>query len=392
MTAARPPDRLTSGELLHHLDPRSAFEQLRMHESLTRGELADLTSRSRTAAADVVDQLMRLGAVHQVAHTGTAVGGPAAQRYALTPTFCYVVGADVRHDEVTVAVADIGGTLRAQITESFHPTDDAAQLLRRTIEHCLHDAAAPLEQVRRVVMGTPGVIDPVTGEFAFAYLMPSWKHALTTDIRALLGGVPVVFENDVNLAAMAEARDGVGRGIPNLVFAWMSIGVGLGTILNGRLHRGRHGWSGEIGFIPAPMPPGYALVPGLPHPSIHQLTCLAAIASAADHHGFGTDARAALGAAQSAGERGSAFLDDVALRVAQLVSTTCLVVNPGLVVLGGSFIHAGGEDLLGRIQRATGAISPVPVRLAYAEVGDEAILRGALQAALDDTRDGLFAS
>ncbi|MDQ1703144.1 MAG: hypothetical protein QOF57_2396 [Frankiaceae bacterium] len=376
------------GEPFHDLTARAVFEKLLVHESLTRDEVAELTGRSRVAAAAVVQHLADRGLVHRV---GSDAGGPAARRYALTRTSWAVVGADIRRDEVTVAVADIGGTIRAQRTEPFSPSNDAAEALRGVILRCLADAGTPVDHVRRVVMGSPGIIDPATGELAYAVVLAGWKRSLPADLGSLLGGVPVVFENDVNLAAMAEARDGAGRGTANMVFAWMDLGVGLGIVLNGRLHRGRHGWSGEVGFMHAPVPEGQAAAEGAPaRDSVHQLASGIAIDIVAERHGLGANAAAAMAAAASTGERGQAFLDDVAGRVAYVVSAVALVLNPSIVVLGGSYIGAAGPGILERVSGFVARTSPVPARIALAQVVDEPILRGALQTALDDARDGLF--
>jgi len=382
--------RSVPGEPFHDLNARTVFEHLLVHDSLSRDEVADLTGRTRSVASAVVQYLVERDLVHAVASTG---GGPAARRYALSRAASTVVGADIRRDEVTVAVADIGGTIRAQRTEPFFERDDAAHALQQVILRCLADASTPVEQVRRVVMGSPGIIDPATGELAYAVVLPGWKRSLPNDLRSLLGDVPVVFENDVNLAAMAEARDGSGRGATNMVFAWMDVGVGLGLVLNGRLHRGRHGWSGELGFLHAPVPEGQASAEGVPvHDSVHQLASGIAIDIVAERHGFGRNAAEAMAAAGGAGARGEAFLDDVAARVAHVVSTICLVVNPSVVVLGGSYIAASGPGILQRVSGFVAGISPVPARIALSEVVDEPILRGALQTALDDARDGLFAA
>src|SRR5204862_69526 len=70
---------------------------------------------------------------------------------------------------------------------------------------------------------------------------------------------PVVFENDVNLAATAEAHSGAAQGVADFVLVWVSRGVGLAVVLGGRLHRGTNGAAGEIGYLPgprAPVPPG----------------------------------------------------------------------------------------------------------------------------------------
>jgi predicted NBD/HSP70 family sugar kinase len=64
-----------------------------------------------------------------------------------------------------------------------------------------------------------------------------------------LDGVPIVVENEATLAARAEQR-ALGSDAPRS-FLQLSgeVGVGAGLVLDGRLYRGRHGWSGELGHV-----------------------------------------------------------------------------------------------------------------------------------------------
>jgi predicted NBD/HSP70 family sugar kinase len=369
-----------------HLNPRAVYDQLLQHHTLTRDEIAMHTGLTRVAASASVEQLVVRGLATRL---GTrAVGGPAARRYVLSPTAGYVVAADIRHGNMTVAAADLTGQLAARIRLPFGDPDDAAALLHRAVARVLDEAGADLDRLRRVVLGSPGVIDPRTGEFAFATTLPTWKHTITGELRQSLNR-PVVFENDVNLAAMAEAR--FGSTAHDLVFALFGEGLGLGLVLNGHLHRGRHGWAGEIGYLPAPLPEMHTTVDGMCD-SVHQLASEPAVSELARSSGFGADPASAVIAAFAAGAAGTAFLDEVARRVALVLSHACLLIDPVVVVIDGAYVRAGDEQLLDLVRREMAAISPTPVRLALPSVCDDPILRGALQTALEDARDTLFDS
>ena len=61
--------------------------------------------------------------------------------------------------------------------------------------------------------------------------------------------IPVIIENDVNLAALGENWFGIGEGVNNLVMISIGTGIGSGIILDGKLHRGYRDSSGEIGYL-----------------------------------------------------------------------------------------------------------------------------------------------
>ncbi|MBK5333485.1 MAG: ROK family protein [Ilumatobacteraceae bacterium] len=59
-----------------------------------------------------------------------------------------------------------------------------------------------------------------------------------------------MFENDVNLAAIGELARGTGRGVRDFVLVSIGTGLGMGVVLDGRLHRGASGLAGEVGYLP----------------------------------------------------------------------------------------------------------------------------------------------
>jgi len=88
----------------------------------------------------------------------------------------------------------------------------------------------------------------------------------------------------------------------------------------------------------------------------------------------------------------SAFLDDLAQRVAVGVASVCLVLDPGLVVLGGEVGRAGGTALASRVAACVAAIWPARPRVVPTGVPGEPVLRGAMLAAVDQARAALLAS
>ena len=63
-------------------------------------------------------------------------------------------------------------------------------------------------------------------------------------------GCPVGVENDATTAALGEALYGHGREHASFVMVTLGTGIGGGVVLEKRLHRGAHGFGGEIGHVP----------------------------------------------------------------------------------------------------------------------------------------------
>ncbi|MFA4858620.1 MAG: ROK family protein, partial [Candidatus Margulisiibacteriota bacterium] len=59
----------------------------------------------------------------------------------------------------------------------------------------------------------------------------------------------VMLENDANLAALAEGRQGAGKGVKNFVYITVSTGIGGGIVINGDIYKGESGAAGEVGHF-----------------------------------------------------------------------------------------------------------------------------------------------
>ncbi|MDG4767349.1 ROK family transcriptional regulator [Solwaraspora sp. WMMD406] len=377
--------------LLRALNDRAALELLIARGPLTRAQLGELTGLSKVTASQLVERLEGRGLVTRV---GEQAGGrgPNAQLYAVEPGSAHVVGVDVGPDRVVAACADITGSVIGRVEQSTKDTDDPVGVVHNAVVQAAGSAATQLASVRRVVLGTPGLVDPATGDITFAYNLPRWHRGLLAALREDLD-TTVVFENDVNLAAVAEAHAGAARDVPNFVLVWAGVGVGLAIVLGGRLHHGSTGAAGEIGYLPVPGAPIPRDVSRRAKPAFQQIAGADAVRALAREHGFrAAGAGDAVRAAVAAGTRGGPVLDELARRFALGVASACVVLDPPLVVLTGEVGQAGGDALAQRVQHEVAAITLVTPRVVVTEVTEEPVLQGALRIALDAVRDEVFGS
>jgi predicted NBD/HSP70 family sugar kinase len=96
--------------------------------------------------------------------------------------------------------------------------------------------------------------------------------------------------------------------------------------------------------------------------------------------------------ADGTGRAGAGFLDELAARVATGVAAVSVVLDPGLVVLGGEVGLAGGMALAGRVEAEVGRISPASPHVVPTAVSGGPVLCGAILAAVDQARAELLDS
>jgi predicted NBD/HSP70 family sugar kinase len=397
-----PQGRPGTPSLLRVLNDRAALDLLLGGEMLTRAQISEYTGVSKVTVSQMLARLEERGLV---AIAGEQAGGrgPNAALYSVVPSSAYVAGLYVDFDLVSAAVADVTGRRVAEVSGNPNGTDDPVELVRGTIEQACASAGIEVTRLSALVIGSPGVVDPRTGDPRLAVNLPAW-HEGALDALTDAWHKPVVIENDVNLAAMAERADGAAASADDFVLVWLGVGLGLATILGGRLHRGTAGAAGEIGYLPVH---GAPLHTDLRHPASGGFQSLAGgnvVRELAAGHGFTAPTpaeavRAAVSAAVSVAgdgdgstDRAEAFLGELAHRVAVGVASVCVVLDPGLVVLGGEVGRAGGTVLADRVAAAVASIWPSRPRVVPTGVPGEPVLRGAMLAAVARARSALLAS
>jgi len=379
--------------LLRELNDRAALDLLLRGEMLTRSQISEYTGVSKVTVSQMLARLEERGLV-TIAGEQAGNRGPNAALYSVVPSSAYVAGLYMESDLVSAAVADVTARWVADVSVNPNGADDPTELVRGVIEQACASAGVDLARLSALVIGSPGVVDPQTGDPRLAVNLPAWHEGALDALRGVLHK-PVVIENDVNLAAMAERAAGAATGVDDFVLVWLGGGLGLATVLGGQLHRGTAGAAGEIGYLPVH---GAPLHTDIRHPASGGFQWLAggaAVRELAARYGFGASTPAeAVQAAVSAPSvaASAAFLDDLAQRVAVGVASVCVVLDPGLVVLGGEVGRAGGTALASRVSAAVAAIWPSHPRVVPTGVPGEPVLRGAMLAAVDQARAALLAS
>ncbi len=436
-TESRAPSRPGTPSLLRELNDRAALELLIDGRSLTRAQLSELTGVSKVTVAQMLGRLEERGLVAAVGYQNGG-RGPNAALYSVVPSSAYVAALYVDQGLVSTAVADVTGRVIAEAREDTNGEGEPVELVRSAVDRACHRAGVSVSMLSAFVIGSPGVVDPATGDPRWAFNLPAWHEGVLAGLRGALHK-NVLIENDVNLAAIAEHALGAAAGADDFVLLWVGVGLGLATVLGGRLHRGVSGAAGEIGWLPVPGAPVTSDVRYPAGGGMQWLTGANAVRAMAAAHGFGTapgdvvpGSRGAGAAAPGVGEAGEAvraavaamsavdagdardagdagdaaaaavpgapaeragrFLDELARRVALGAAAVCTVIDPGLVVLGGEVGLAGGTELADRVAAEVARICPVRPRVVPTAVSSEPVLRGALLTAVNQARADLLAS
>ncbi|MFJ4706245.1 ROK family protein [Streptomyces sp. NPDC098077] len=387
--------------VLRAMNDRAALDLLLEHGPLSRTRIGKLTGLSKPTASQL---LARLEAAGLVVATGTSEGrpGPNAQLYTVNARAAHVAGLDVNGRRIVAAVADVTGRTvgEFELATPGRRADSVVRQVADALDGAVKDAGLTRADVHRLVIGTPGAFDPGTGRLRYASHLPGWHSPTLLDELAAFLPMPVEYENDVNLVAVAEQRLGAARGHEDFVLLWNEEGLGAALVINGRLHRGFTGGAGEVGFLPVPGTPLVRQVVKANSGGFQELAGAQAVPRLAKALGVDTPqqpyakvAAELLARAADAYERDEALtelLRQYAQRLATGLASVTAVLDPGLIVLSGGAVAAGGEILRSLIQSELAELAASRPRLVVGEIDRTPVLRGALERALADTRDEVF--
>jgi glucokinase len=155
---------------------------------------------------------------------------------------------------------EIGGT-KLQLGVGTGRDAELAALVRHDVD-ASRGAAAILEEIERsataliqkhpierIGFGFGGPCDGVTGVATKSHQVAGWESfPLAGWCRESLGR-PAVIGNDCDVAALAEARLGAGRGAGSVLYVTVGTGIGGGLVVGGRLFGAGRPAVAEIGHL-----------------------------------------------------------------------------------------------------------------------------------------------
>ncbi len=367
----------------------AVIEAIAGYGPVSRASVAKITGLSKQTVSEIVANLEADGWVRTVGQTAGHVGRRAIV-FEISPSAATIASVDLGGTKVRVALCDLKGNVLAQRVEPTERTGgmNVVEQIARMVGQTKSDMAGHFGDLHIAVVGVPGVPDPRSGAILLAPNIAGFDRIdLAGSLRELLG-IEVFVENDVNLAALGEHWLGNCGDDDNLVFISIGTGIGAGVVVGGTLVRGGFGAAGEIGFLPFGADPFEA--ESLKTGALERVAATGAIIDLyRSLSGRRADVPGVFDAADHGDTAAVDTLDRVAKQIARAVTAIVAVVDPSVIVIGGSI--GSRDELLGRIARFVSDCYPRTVRIAKSRLGDHATLAGGVFVALSRLHIAIFA-
>lgn len=162
------------------------------------------------------------------------------------------LGIEIGGTKLQVGLGDGQGSLTQLHRIAAAPEKGAAGIraqIKQAVRELLEMSSSKVSDIAACGLGFGGPVNDHTQETIVSHQVSGWdRFPLAAWAQENLG-FPAVIGNDADVAGLAEALCGAGKGC-NPVF-YMNIGSGIGgaLILNGCIHRGTGLGAGEIGHL-----------------------------------------------------------------------------------------------------------------------------------------------
>jgi predicted NBD/HSP70 family sugar kinase len=376
------------------------LQHVAQHGTRSRARIAAETGLNKTTVSSLVAELIERRLLCETGVDSAGAVGRPGRKVQLAADGVAGLGLELGEWHMAACAVDLTGRVRHS---SVVPWDKRVT----TPDECIGRLAALAEEALVVLeseqltpagmtVALPGLVDIARGTLFVAPNLGWSEVPVADELRGHLHSVdfPIHVDNDANLGALAELREGVGRHLRDFVYVFgeNGAGVGAGIIAGGELFRGPSGFGGEIGHMP--------LARRGPLCSCGNRGCLEVLAGrdallrlaglGGYGHGDGRDGAAQdelLVRARAGHAPTMRALNEVARALAAGMTSLANVLSPEAIVLGGYFATLA-EWLVPRIEREL-ADHVLGARWSSCQVlvsalGERAAVRGAAALALHE--------
>jgi len=389
------------------------FHYLREKGTASRAEIAKQLRISASAVSRVIDALIKENYVVETEKIKTTVGKRPIQLQ-VNSRKGSILGIDLSQDRVQVALFDFMGRLLRKYRgfKIKGKKDEASKLIRELrsfLDLYIRENEISMAEcaLQSISVGVPADIDVDTGRILSASLYENWNDINFKELLYNEFNLPVFVEKDVTLSVLAEKNHGQGRDYSDVIFIEISSGVSAGIIVNNHLVRGSTGSAGQIAFSVIDFEKtgfqnenkGYLDL----YASIQSVKARAveatkqgkksALLDMVDNNPERIEPSLVCRAALNGDQLCNEIIDDVVKLLSIGMINLILIVNPQVIVLGGTIANLPDVETL-FIERITAIIKrAVPFRIPVFKIsslGEDVVLIGASDMAVEALIGGEF--
>ena len=234
-----------------HLQKIKILQHLYFQGAKTNAEICEKFTISSPTSVKLLNQLMEENWVKKDG-TGQSAGGRKPDLYKLKEKSFFVIGIQLERFRIRMAIFDNHNNKISELEQIPFQIEEE----KSVVDHLYKKATVLLEQSKidenkllGVGISMPGLVSSQEGK-NFTYFLREEESESLEQILKRKFGKPVHILNDAKSACLAESYFGLAKEKKNVLVISMDWGIGLGIIIDGKMHQGSSGFAGEFGHIP----------------------------------------------------------------------------------------------------------------------------------------------
>lgn len=376
--------------VLRHTNAHNILKLLRECGSCSRADLVRASGLSAPTVTNVIKDLLSEGLVEPLGEGESSGGRPPDMIRFKAERGC-LLAVEISAESISLLLTDLNGSeLDAQkipLAKRKTTPEAICGYIVEELKTLLRKQRKTREQLLVVVVGAPAITNVEEGTVLSISTLEGWRSVPLRAMLSKMVNCMVIVENDMNLAAQGEKYCGAAQAERDFVFIHIGTNVGAGVFLGGRIHHGSHWSAGEIAYLRLPSI-------SRRQPTIHEFGELETVLTSSGimkswHEESGKAVRAGremdavgiLNLAQAGDPRAEKVVRHRAEIVADIIVNLSLILNPGLILLGGEI--GGHPVLIDFVRKQLEGDEFAVTKVSSSSPGDRAVLWGAISLALE---------
>ena len=381
--------------LLRRTNALTILKLLREAGSCSRADLVRASGMSAPTVTNVVSDLLAANLIKPLGEGESSGGRPPDMIRFKSERGC-ILGVQISAHFLSFLLTDLSGE---ELDMSKVPLDGQKTipeaicgLIGEEIRRLFKKHKKASEQLLALVVGVPAITNVEEGIVLSVSTLEDWR---SVPLRRLLSkhvDCLIIIENDTNLAAVGERHRGAARTEQTFILIDIGANVSAGIVLEGKLHHGAQWSAGEIAYLRLPRVQRK-------QPALHEFGELESVLTSSGilkswnegivkpRHASTSvpaqmDAQGVLNLAHTGDPLARKIVLHRAGIVADVIVNLSLVLNPGLILLGGKV--GSHPTLLSFVTKELERSEFAVPRIAAASLGESAVLWGAIALALKE--------
>jgi glucokinase len=334
--------------VLRHTNAHGILKLLRECGSCSRADLVRASHLSAPTVTNVVKDLLSADLIEPLGE-GESRGGRPPDMIRFKAERGCLLAVEISAESISLLLTDLNGSeleIRSFSLARRKTTPDAiCGYIVEELKTLLRKHRKTREQLIAAVIGVPAITNVDEGMVLSISTLEGWRTVPLRSMLSKLLNCPIIIENDINLAAQGEHYCGAAQAQTDFVLIHIGANVGAGIFLGGSIHHGSQWSAGEIAYLRLPSI-------SRRQPTIHEFGELESVLTSSgilrswneDKGRHAPGERRTLreldaGGVMNLAQAGDSRAMDIVLRraevVADIVTNLSLILNPGLILMGG---------------------------------------------------------